>query len=307
MDKDIDIVSIGEILIDFIGHQLNASINTTSDYHRYLGGSPTNVAINLGRLGLKSRMVATIGNDGFGTYILDKLSENNVNTEFVRTLDNEPTSVIFVSKTIGTPDFIAYRKADINIISDQLPDEFLKRVKIYHTTCFALSKNPARTTIINKAKKAKEYNCILSIDINYSIKIWPNRSEAIQVIEEYCTLNPLVKISEDDVQRLFGEKMSHKEIFNFFHDKGVDIVCLTLGHKGVKLSQKGKAIITLPAIKIKEIKDATGAGDAFWSGFLYTYLKKKSLKKCLEAALVLASIKLQNVGRLPQNIEDFLN
>ncbi len=53
------------------------------------------------------------------------------------------------------------------------------------------------------------------------------------------------------------------------------MVYLTLGGKGVKLSQNGKEVITPPAIKIKEIKDAAGVGDPFWSGFLFTYLKKK--------------------------------
>lgn len=65
------------------------------------------------------------------------------------------------------------------------------------------------------------------------------------------------------------------------------MVFLTLGSKGVKLSQKGKEVITPPAIKIKEIKDSTGMGDAFWSGFLFTYLKKKSLLKCLKQQLYL--------------------
>jgi fructokinase len=50
-----------------------------------------------------------------------------------------------------------------------------------------------------------------------------------------------------------------------------------LGSKGVKLSQKGKKIIQLPAIKIDMIMDATGAGDAFWSGFLFAHIKKNLL------------------------------
>ena len=59
--KNIDILCVGEVLIDFIGHQKDVLINNTRDYHRYLGGSPTNVAMNSARLGLKSRMVATVG------------------------------------------------------------------------------------------------------------------------------------------------------------------------------------------------------------------------------------------------------
>jgi fructokinase len=102
--------------------------------------------------------------------------------------------------------------------------------------------------------------------------------------------------------RLFEKELPHEEIFDFFHNEGVDIVCLTLGSKGVKLSQKGKNVIQLPAIKIDKVIDTTGAGDAFWSGFLFAYIKKKTINECLDIALKLAALKLQNVGRLPDNI-----
>ena len=110
--KTIDIICIGEVLIDFIGHEVNTSINRTKDYHRFLGGSPTNVAVNASRLGLKSLLVATCGQDGLGDYIVRKLNANNVITSQIRKLENIPTSVIFVSKSTETPEFIPYREAD---------------------------------------------------------------------------------------------------------------------------------------------------------------------------------------------------
>ena len=70
----IDILCVGEVLVDFIGHQEEVLINDTRDYHRYLGGSPTNVAMNSTRLGLNTIMVATVGNDGFGSYISERLA-----------------------------------------------------------------------------------------------------------------------------------------------------------------------------------------------------------------------------------------
>lgn len=64
--KTIDILCIGEILIDFIGHEKNVSISETKNYHRFLGGSPTNVAVNAARLGLNSAIIASCGKDGLG-------------------------------------------------------------------------------------------------------------------------------------------------------------------------------------------------------------------------------------------------
>jgi fructokinase len=300
--KKIDILCVGEVLIDFIGHQSEVLINDTRDFHRYLGGSPTNVALNSSRLGLNAALVATVGKDGFGEYVFKRLNEANVNTEFIKILKNKPTSVIFVSRSKATPDFIPYREADTEILTDQISSDVLRQTKILHTTCFALSKNPAQATILKKAEEGYQLGCKLSIDVNYSGKIWKSREEALSIIKLYCKFNPLIKISEDDINRLFDKSLTHDRIFNFFHDLGVDIVCLTLGSKGVKLSQKDHNIIELPAIKIEKVMDATGAGDAFWSGFLFAYIKNKSIKDCLEIALKLAALKLQNVGRLPDNI-----
>lgn len=301
-NKNIDILCVGEVLIDFIGHQSDVLINNTRDYHRYIGGSPTNVAMNCSRLGLKAMMVGTVGSDGFGEYIFERLNSINIVTDNIKKLNTKPTSVVFVSKSKGTPDFIPFREADSFITEDQISKNVLQESNIFHTTCFALSKEPAQSTILKKAEEAFNLGCKLSIDLNYAKKLWNTQEEAIRVIKTYCRFNPLIKISEDDMFRLFEKELTHQEIFEFFHNLGVDTVCLTLGENGVKLSQLGKKTITLPAIKVKKLIDTTGAGDAFWSGFLYAYIKEKPIEDCLQIALKLAALKLQNVGRLPDNI-----
>ncbi len=297
--KAIDILCIGEVLIDFIGHEINTPIKKTKDFHRFLGGSPTNVAVNAARLGLKSTLVASCGNDGLGDYILKKLNEAKVDTAYIARMESIPTSVIFVSKSTTTPDFIPYRQADCQIFESFLPDEVISQAKIFHTTCFALSKNPARQTIINRAKKAKELGLQLSIDINFSERIWPDRAEAIQVLSDYLANDPLVKLSEDDCFRLFGETKSEDYIFQFFHALGATTICLTKGKNGVVVSDTLKGSFVQSALPISEIKDATGAGDAFWTGFLYAQLKQLSLDECMTIAQKLAAIKLQSLGKLP--------
>lgn len=309
MEKTIDIISVGEVLIDFIGHEVNTSINRTKDYHRFLGGSPTNVAVNAARLGLKSVLVATCGQDGLGEYIVRKLKANNVITSHVRKSESEPTSVIFVSKSTGTPDFIPYREADYQIDQSQITDELLESAKIFHTTCFALSKNPARTTILESAKKAKALGAQTSIDINFSERIWPNREEAKEVLREYLSTNPLVKLSEDDCYRLFAEAKTEDYIFEYFHELGASTICLTKGKDGVVLSDKKFGMFHQKATHLDEIKDTTGAGDAFWTGFLYAQLLNRNLEDSITIAQKLAVLKLQNVGRLPEgiNFQEYLN
>lgn len=301
--KNIDIICAGEVLIDFIGHEVNTSINRTKDYHRYLGGSPTNVAVNATRLGLQSVLVATCGDDGLGEYIVRKLKDNKVITTQIRKSESEPTSVIFVSKSTGTPDFIPYREADFQILPSQISDELLQNAKIFHSTCFALSKNPARTTIVDSAIKAKSMGLQTSIDINFSERIWPDREEAKQVLSDYLSTDPLVKLSEDDCYRLFAAAKTEDFIFDYFHGLGASTICLTKGKDGVVLSDKEHGIFHQKATHIEEIKDTTGAGDAFWTGFLYARLSNKNIEETITIAQKLAVLKLQNVGRLPEGID----
>lgn len=300
--KSIDIISIGEVLIDFIGHEINTSINRTKDYHRFLGGSPTNVAVNASRLGLNAVLVASCGQDGLGDYVVRKLKSNNVITSQIRKSESAPTSVIFVSKSTETPDFIPYRQADCEIFESQLPDAMIADSRIFHTTCFALSKNPARETILNRAQKAKELGLQLSIDINFSERIWSDREEAKNILKEYLANDPLVKLSEDDCYRLFAEVKTEDYIFDYFHNLGATTICLTKGKNGVVVSDLKQGLFFQKALQINEIKDTTGAGDAFWTGFLYAKMEQKNLNDCITIAQKLAAIKLQNVGRLPDNI-----
>ena len=301
--KEIDILCVGEVLIDFIGLQTNKSILHTTEYARFLGGSPTNVAINASKIGLKSHLVATCGNDGLGEFIIDELKALKLETSNVKIVDDKATSIILVSKSTETPDFISYRTTDYNITKEQLPIELINKAKIFHTTCFALSKKPAQKTILNRAKKAYKLGLQLSIDINFSEKIWKDREKAKNILKRYLKYKPLVKLSNDDCFRLFNEVKNDDFIFDYFHKQGAKIICLTKGNAGVVVSDISKGIISQEAVKIKKVVDTTGAGDAFWTGFLYAQLKSKTLKESIKIAQELASYKIQNIGTIPNDFE----
>ena len=202
-NRKIDILCVGEALIDLIGQQAEVSIERTEDFRKFLGGSPTNVAVNSSRLGLKTELIATVGDDAFGSFIHKRLNEEKVQTRFVKKASDKFTSVIFVSRTDGTPEFMPCRQADFCIETEQIPMEILAESKIFHTTCFALSRNPSRTTILQKAGEAYELGCQLSIDVNYARKLWDSQQDALDAIQSYCRFNPLVNVSEDDKSRLF--------------------------------------------------------------------------------------------------------
>jgi fructokinase len=62
-------------------------------------------------------------------------------------------------------------------------------------------------------------------------------------------------------------------------------------------------IIRRVALPIAKVIDTTGAGDAFWTGFLYAQLRNKNLEETITIAQRLAVLKLQNLGGLPEGTD----
>nr|WP_027303196.1 sugar kinase [Rudanella lutea] len=302
MEKTIDILAVGELLADLIGQQMHDSLLDTPTFERFQGGSPANMAANMARLGNRAALVACVGNDNLGLYLVDEVGRAGVDTEHIARSTHEPTSIVLVSRSKGTPDFIAYRQADRQLMPYHLPDTLLTQARLFHTTCFALSQEPAQSTLVDAAARAGRVGCQVSIDCNYAPSIWPDREQAWQVIKAYCSAGALVKLSEDDAARLYGQPAGTDQIIADFHEMGATLVCLTLGAEGSLVSTNGGADrVQLPGRNI-DVIDVTGAGDAYWAGFLTAWLDGRNPAACAEAGADVAVMKLTRKGPLPTGI-----
>jgi sugar/nucleoside kinase (ribokinase family) len=302
MKKSIDIIVIGELLVDLIGHELRDEIFRTHSFRRFQGGSPANLGANLTRLGKNVHLIASVGKDGMGQYLIHELEKLGLKSLGIKERKNFPTSLVLLSRTHGTPDFIAYREADHFIFPEDISDDVLHQAKLYHTTCFALSKQPAQRTIMDGARRALEHDVQLSIDLNYAPSIWPDHIEALHVIQSYCSLAPFVKLSQDDCDRIFKKRISHEDALQTILNWGASLVCFTLGKEGSLLWTSDGERLKIPATEVKVQGDATGAGDAYWSGFLAAWLEGKDWRQCVENASKMAALKLSIDGPLPEKV-----
>ncbi|MBA4851969.1 carbohydrate kinase family protein [Emticicia sp. BO119] len=297
------LLAVGELLADFIGTDLTDNLLTTEKFQRFQGGSPSNLAANMARLGNQTAIVSCVGKDNLGTYLIDKVKETGVDTAYV-VIDNiAPTTIVVVSRSKGTPDFITYREADCRIQSAHISDDLLKNVSVFHTTCFALSRNPAQESIVEAAGRAARHNCQLSIDLNYAPQIWPDRNNAHAIVKAYVANGAFVKMSEDDVERFYNRPVEPDEAIADFHSWGAKLICFTLGSKGsIVSSNQGRSKILIEGKKIKVI-DTTGAGDSYWAGFLTAYIDGFSPEICARAGANIAALKLNTLGPLPAKVD----
>lgn len=297
------LLSVGELLADIIGCEIQNSILETSHFERFQGGSSANMAANMARLGMSTAIVSCVGNDNLGIFLKNEVAKTGIDISHVATDENQPTSIVIVSRTKGTPDFIAYRTADRMIQSHHIPDSLLAESAIFHTTCFALSQEPAQSAIVDAAKRANALGCRVSLDANYASQIWADRKQAWDVISTYCSYDGLVKLSEDDAERIYGKKVTEKQVISNFHAMGADLVCFTKGGDGSIISFEKGAKQTILGVKPLEVIDATGAGDAFWAGFLTAWTQGKSVEICANAGANLAALKLVTKGSLPAKMD----
>lgn len=300
------LLAAGELLVDLIGQQPTPDLLDARAFGRLAGGSPANLAANLAKLGHAAALVACVGRDRLGDFLKSSAEAAGLASQFIATDEREPTSLVVVSRTAGTPDFIAYRMADRMLHPAYLPDDLLGQCRIFHTTCFALSREPAQGTLLDAARRAAAAGCQLSIDANYAPPLWPDRAEARRVLAAYVAHGAFVKLSTDDAERLYGEPVPDERVLDELHKLGAPLVVLTKGAAGSLISwtvpRAERERYFVPGEKI-DVIDATGAGDAYWAGFLSAWLDGHDFPTCAHFGARLAARKLAMQGPLPGGLD----
>ena len=298
VEQDIDVLTIGETLIDFISTEPSEGLRDASTFTRYLGGSPANIAVTVSKLGGTSAVISKTGIGALGQFLKNELGYHGVNTNYLVMDHRVHSSIILVSQTSGTPDFEAFRSGDYQLAPEEVSEEAISRAKVIHASTFALSREPCRSAVKHAFELGQAQGKIVSLDPNYSPRIWPNYQEALQIVPELYQYVSITKASLDDVHRLFGPDQTPETYITRLHELGPKTVILTMGKDGSLISDNGKLLGRLPARAINVV-DATGAGDSFWAGFLVAMLDGYSWQECLLFAREIVEMKLTRVGPLP--------
>ncbi len=258
-----DIVTIGEMLIDFLPGKEAGS------YIRNAGGAPANVAIAAVRNGLKSGMYCKLGNDDFGRFLLDTLKKEGVEALAPEMTDKAVTTMAFVSlDENGERSFTFSRKpgADMLLESSEIRDEVINDTRLVHGGSFSLSDGSAKEATIHALKKAHELGKLVSFDINYRNVAWnDDRDGCAAEVRKILPFVDFLKISDEEIDMVGGREA----IPALMKENGLSVVVETLGGDGAECFFDGRSFLH-PGYPVEKgmIADTTGAGDAFWGGFL---------------------------------------
>jgi len=292
----VNFVSFGEVLIDFISKDYVSGLKNATSFDKFLGGSPSNIAVNISKQGFKSAIISTIGKDPFGEFILEQLKNYNVDVQGVLQDERFHSDIVYVLKSKSSPEFYPLRSSSLNLdIADSYFD-IVKNANIFHFSSWALSSNMNLRNTLKLLKVAKENNVLIGFDPNYREILWKTSLEIEDVLKLVLPYVDFIKPSLDDCTHIFKENKSEEEYINIFHKLGVKNVLLTLGERGFMLSNGKK--ITHFGSYAKEVIDTTGAGDAFWSGlYIGTIIGLDAIKAAMLGNAFSAE-KLKYVGAI---------
>ena len=274
----LDVLCIGETLIDFISVNEASSLEQVERFHRSLGGSPANIAVQVACLGGRAAIASKVGAGAFGRFCRAGLERAGVETTYLVMDPAVHTTVVFVSRTAGTPDFEVFRAGDAGLNASEVPAEALRRARAVHASTFALSREPCRSAVISLLEMAAGQGLVVSLDPNYHPSIWPDRDEALGFLGRLLPSITVTKPSLDDARRLFGPGYQAEEYLDRFHAIGARSVVLTMGGEGVWLSTPEARTVLPP--RHFTVENATGAGDAFWAGYLLALLDGQPVEVC---------------------------
>ncbi len=255
-----DVYSLGEMVIDFIPG------NEPASYIRKAGGAPANVAIAAAKNGLKASMCCKVGDDDFGRFLMDTLKEYNVEAASPELCREAVTTMAFVTlKEDGERVFTFARKpgADMMLSEEDVKEEDIENSVIIHAGSCSLSAEPEASATVRALRLGHEKGKLVSFDVNYRNVMWNDDVEACTAaVMGVLPYVDFLKISEEEVEMMGGEAA----LPGLMKKYDIAVIVETLGSKGAQVFFGGE-VLQVPGRRVKAV-DATGAGDAFWGGFL---------------------------------------
>ena len=252
---------IGELLIDFVAEKQGNNLSKALEFTKKAGGAPANVACAISKLGGNSSIIGAVGQDPFGTFLLDVLESNKVDTSLAQRVGTFTTLAFVSLAEDGERDFVFNRGADKNLEYDSSVKLHFNDSLIHFGAATALLGGDLENTYSKYFDDALAQNAFISFDPNFRIDLWKgNEDTFIKKCIPFIEKSQLCKFSLEEAQLLSG-KTELEDCCDYFHALGTQIITITLGGEGTFLSTPSSKN-TITSIPVSPL-DTTGAGDAF--------------------------------------------
>lgn len=289
--QSLSILFVGHIAIDRIIRLKRLNKPT-------LGGSVTycSLALKTYIKDVKIRILSHIGNLNFDMKMLDPLKNHNIDLLGVKYSEVENTN--FILEYFNHSRVLTLKSKSPNLEIKDIPTEYLKNppdIIVFVPLCNEISYEYIKQILIkfpNSYVGIDLQGFLRKIDQNGKVSYTYDESNILNVTKIIDLIKDklILKGSEEEMKLFTNNYTDFYEIMNYFKifdSNGIYI--MTLGEEGSMIYNKDNGILEIPAFRPKRISDETGAGDVYFSIFLYEFLQSKKSWKDIKNAAYLAS------------------
>jgi 5-dehydro-2-deoxygluconokinase len=288
-----DVLTMGRVSVDIYPRESGVSLREVESFGKYLGGSPTNVAVAAARLGRRSAVITRVGQDPFGAFIRDALARFGVDDRYVNAVPELPTPVAFCE--LFPPDdfplyFYRYPKApDLTIAVDELDLEAIRAARVFWVSGTGLSAEPSRSATL-AALEAREKQGHTVLDLDYRPMFWSSPGEATRWMDRALAYATIAVGNTDECEIAVG-RGAPPEAARAIRERGVQLAVVKRGGEGV-LAVDDTGSVTVPALTV-DVVNGLGAGDAFGGALCHGVLEgwevERLMRFCNAAGALVAS------------------
>ena len=268
----IDVVALGELLIDFTCISADGDGYPTMAAHP--GGAPANFLAALGKFGAKTALLGKVGTDAFGKLLTATLETAGIETKGLVACDDVFTTLAFVTLDAqGDREFSFSRKpgADTCIRFEELDLSLIDEAKVFHFGTLSLTDEPARSATYQAVAYAKAKGKLITYDPNLRKPLWKDLEVCKREMLWGLGQADVVKISDEEVAFLFGLGVQEGAEY-ILKNYGVKLVFVTCGANGCWF-QNANAQGHMPGLQGIAVADTTGAGDIFGGSAVWKLLQ----------------------------------
>ncbi|STV40048.1 5-keto-2-deoxygluconokinase [Klebsiella pneumoniae] len=173
--KRLDVICIGRVAVDLYAQQIGSRLEDVASFAKYLGGSSGNVAFGTAIQGLKSAMLARVGDEHNGRFLRETLNRAGVDTEYLITDKSRLTALVMLGiKDQETFPLIFYRDncADMALTPDDISEEYIASSRALAVTGTHLSHANTRAAVLKALEYARRHGLRTALDIDYRPVLW---------------------------------------------------------------------------------------------------------------------------------------
>lgn len=280
----LEVLTMGRVGVDIYPQQVGVGLEDVETFGKYLGGSPTNVAVAAARYGRRAAVITRTGDDPFGRFVHQALQGFGVDDRYVSSVAGLPTPVTFCE--IFPPDdfpLYFYRRPtapDLQIRVDELDLDAIRAADVFWVTGTGLSEEPSRSATM-AALEARGRGGTTVLDLDYRPMFWPDRDTAHREISAALPYVTVAVGNLDECEVAVGER-DPVSAARALSAAGIDLAVVKQGPAGV-LGERGDESVVVPPVPV-EVVNGLGAGDAFGGALCEGLLAGWSLERMLSFA-----------------------